>query len=240
MKCKICGKNNCEDSAFCAYCGNQLKNEKSESIGIECIKCGNVNSLDAVFCEECGNKLENIHQNSEKCICPKCCTENHLNSKFCNQCGELLNKDNIYAGYSYEFSVEKSGFQTTNVFCPECGNKVEFGSRYCTECGHQMIFFDGSIYENDDVEEECERVIDNNMLVWKILFILGSLVGLIVSGITIYSDTRQKETFWGYTYQEYTYSTPFSEHEIGMITLLIVSIIILVIGCCLPLYKNKD
>lgn len=47
--CRICGKENDNDTRFCINCGRNLLKE--------CEKCKTINSLDSRFCKNCGERL---------------------------------------------------------------------------------------------------------------------------------------------------------------------------------------
>lgn len=47
--CRICGKENDNDTKFCINCGRNLSKE--------CEKCKTINSLDSRFCKNCGERL---------------------------------------------------------------------------------------------------------------------------------------------------------------------------------------
>ena len=69
----------------------------------------------------------------------------------------------------------------------------------------------------------------------RVIGIIFTVVGAIGEIYALMTISNEKSSFFGYTY-----SAPFTEHEIMMITIAVVSAIALLIGLIALLVKEKN
>ncbi len=61
---------------------------------------------------------------------------------------------------------------------------------------------------------------------------VGGLIGAFYAIATIDDD---RSALFGYTY-----TAPYSDHETGIIALLVISIIVFIIGCFIPVFSHSE
>lgn len=181
---------------------------------MECKKCGRANSDDAIFCGSCGNDLKHQTSESSELECPKCGKVNATGSLFCESCGNKLVFENA------DFEEKRK--------CPSCSTENNQDAQFCNKCGSSLT----STSNNVVVEKTTNQSVNVDKLIWKIICMIGGIVGAAIGGYIVYSD---KNAWFGYTYEP-----PFTDHEIGIIILIVASIIVFIIGCCISIHSNNQ
>ena len=58
MFCENCGTKNNDNDAFCAKCGNPVRNQALQTKAVYCEQCGTKNQAGDVFCVNCGGRVD--------------------------------------------------------------------------------------------------------------------------------------------------------------------------------------
>ena len=133
--------------------------------------------------------------------CKKCGKENPPASTFCCTCGSPLD---VPAPEDAPVTV-----------CPSCKAENSSDSKFCGQCGRPL-----SAPAEAPASAPAAPVQTNpDKLVGKLICMIGAGFGFY----TVYAD---KNDWWGYDYEP-----PLTEHEIGIIFLIIISIIVFIVGC---------
>ncbi len=159
---------------------------------------------------------------------------------FCKNCGTNLPEDAIFCsecGIKSRDTAEECANATEegNKFslCPKCYTHNDRTSCFCKTCGTNLTSPPTKTESYHSFSEPASKTVNVNTLIWKLLCMIGGLIGIIFGSYTVYTD---KNGYW----EGYTYQPPLTDHEIGIITLIIISSIIFLIGCCIPIYKRND
>jgi len=142
-------------------------------------------------------------------VCKKCNKENSEEAIFCETCGERL--QDVYVS-------------DNKRVCPHCGSENKFEAQYCNKCG-------GNLIQNSTNTSSGDKI-NIDMLIWKIVCIVGGIIGTAIGAYIIYSE---KNDWFGYTYEP-----PYTDHEIGVIFFIIASIIVFIVGCCIAISDKTD
>ena len=152
--------------------------------------------------------------------CKKCGKENPPASTFCCTCGSPLD---VPAPEDAPVTV-----------CPSCKAENSSDSKFCGQCGRPL---DVPAPEDAPVTvcPSCKAAeapasapaapvqTNPDKLVGKLICMIGGMIGAGFGFYTVYAD---KNDWWGYDYEP-----PLTEHEIGIIFLIIISIIVFIVGC---------
>ena len=173
---------------------------------MQCKKCGKENPPASTFCCTCGSPLDvPAPEDAPVTVCPSCKAENSSDSKFCGQCGRPLD---VPAPEDAPVTV-----------CPSCKAENSSDSKFCGQCGKPL-----SAPAEAPASAPAAPVQTNpDKLVGKLICMIGGMIGAGFGFYTVYAD---KNDWWGYDYEP-----PLTEHEIGIIFLIIISIIVFIVGC---------
>lgn len=155
-----------------------------------------------------------------KCI--HCNHENEENAVFCCSCGQRL------------AAVDESAA----AICPKCQKKTEPGAKFCSCCGCDLgaparVPATQQSVPSAPVAAAPTGQLKVGSLIWKILLMVSGLIGSITAIATISDDTSG----W---FSLYNYAAPLCDHEIAVIAMLVVSIILFIVGCCISVYSRAN
>ena len=69
-----------------------------------------------------------------------------------------------------------------------------------------------------------------NKIITKVICMIGGLVGVAIGAHTIYTD---KQALFGYNYE-----APLTDHEMGVIILIVISAIVFIAGAIISAYND--
>ena len=95
-------------------------------------------------------------------------------------------------------------------FCNKCGTEIPENVNFCQKCGN-------ALQSKQNPNQNSNTVEKTGIVPGYVISIIG-LIGTILMFVAISHDYR------------YTYSPPFTDHEITNIAILVISIILLAIG----------
>lgn len=113
------------------------------------------------------------------------------------------------------------------MFCTNCGKEITEGALFCSGCGVKIGVNAGKIpvYE---ARQEKGTHID----VGGLIMALVGVAMMMVAGFVIHSDMR----WW-----RYTYSLPFTMHEIVMMTIVGLGFLVMAFGLIdMFTYRRKN
>ena len=111
--------------------------------------------------------------------------------------------------------------QKNSSFCANCGVELQENSRFCNACGTNL-----STNTQTPIPTSSSS---KNISMGAIIATIIGAIGALFSIMTIQSDINQ----W-----RFTYTSPFTGHETGMIAVTVISIIVLISGI-VAIYKSK-
>ena len=172
-----------------------------------CTKCGNQIDDNIKFCIHCGNKLEVVQDNAvdqsqvatTTIKCGNCGKENADGAMFCSSCGSSL------SGHAAS---------TSSIYCYKCGAENSDDAQFCDKCGERLL--SPNSVNNAFNNYAPYQPVNSETLVWKIILIIGGLLGMSFGFYTVYKDTTA-------IFGRYDYQSPLTNHEMGIIFLIIAS-----------------
>lgn len=103
------------------------------------------------------------------------------------------------------------------VNCSECGHSISSEAEVCPHCG---------LKTQHGKQESEKKVLSNALIVDLFISIIGSAIFLF-GFITMMDDISNYNDLWA---NGYNYKSPLSEHEIGIILLMVFGILLNIVG----------
>lgn len=117
--------------------------------------------------------------------------------------------------------------------CIHCSHENEDNAVFCSACGMKINGENISSQLTAPLKSASQPAqLNVTRLIWKIMLMIGGLIGAFYAIATIDED---KTALFGYNYK-----APLTDHETGIIALLVISIIIFIIGCFIPVFSHSQ
>lgn len=96
--------------------------------------------------------------------------------------------------------------------------------------GVYTLYGDRSRNSNIVIKNRDLSNLNINKLITKVICMISGIVGASIGAYTIYSE---KQELFGYNYE-----SPLSDHEIGVIILIVISVVVFIVGTVVSSYND--
>lgn len=129
------------------------------------------------------------------------------------------------------------------MFCSKCGKELPEGVIFCSNCGRQIeegnIGVNNVNHQTDKVKEIFSNIIsedEGKKLGNKIAGLISLAIGAIIEIIAVITYSNDTSKFLG----GYTYTSPLTTHEIGVIIGIVTGVCLLAWGLILMVASSRN